>query len=260
MIPWLFAAGVANLAVTPLYAYVGTRLYERPVPARARLPSAQFAVWWWGLGGTGVLSGLEAILYSVGALGFVGMFTLYLLTILADCVLLWGLVGYLLYIYTGKYHLLELTAFYAAFYVTVLYWVIASGPSGVALAGGLPALTESHPLGGPILIAVVIGLIFPELIGILLYVSLVRRAQDRTLRYRILMVSAALGLYFVGGSFDPFTGVAAQEWALVRALIEAASAALALFAYFPPETVRRAFRVSSVAREESHADAVPTSP
>lgn len=257
---WLFAGGVTNLLVTPIYAYVGARLYERSVSSRARLPSTQFAVWWWGLGGLGVIAGVEAILYSVGWLTFALGFTLYLLTVLGDCLILWGLVGYLLYLYTGKYHLLEVSAFYAAFYTTALYWVISSGPNGVALSAAGPVMTYAHPLGGPVFAAVILGLVFPEVIAGLLYFSLIRRTQDRTLRYRIAMVSAALFVFFGAASYTPPPGVGYEVWSLVKALLDASSALLALFAYFPPEALRRTFRVSAVPREEPRGEAIAARP
>jgi hypothetical protein len=256
---WLFAAGVANIAATPVYGYVGLRLYQRPVPDRARLPSAQFALWWWGLGWTGFIAGLEALLFSIGALTFPLAFTLYLLTVLGDCIILWGLVGYLLYLYTGKYHLLELSAFYAAFYVTVLFWVISSAPESVVLTGGRPALVYAHQLGGPVLYAVLLGLVFPELIASLLYISLFRRTKDRTLRYRIAVVSAALLLYFGAGLFTPSGSGGAEAWNLLTALLEVGSAVLALFAFFPPEPLRRLLGVSAVPREEAPGDSAGAS-
>jgi hypothetical protein len=245
----LFAAGVANLAATPVYAYVGSRLYERPVSAHARLPSAQFAIWWWGLGGTGVVAGLEAILYSVGHLTFALGLTAYLLTVLGDSIILWGLVGYLLYIYTGKYHLLELTGFYAAFYISAIYWIVSNGPNGVALTGGLPTITYAHVQGGLVFDFVVLGLVFPELIASILYFSLIFRTSDRTVRYRIGMVSAALFVFYGAAILKP-SGSGAELWSLVTALLDVGSAIVALFAYVPPESLQRAWGITAVPREE----------
>ncbi len=173
----LFAAGVANLGATPVYWYVGTRLYDRPVPARAKLPSIQFSLFWWGLGATGVVTGVGSIVASAGAMYFALGLTLYLLTVLGDVVILWGLVGYLLYLYTGRYHLLELSAGYAAFYVIALYWVIASGPIGVSFASGSLLVQYGHMLGGVVFALVIIGLIFPEVIATILYLSLFFRTR-----------------------------------------------------------------------------------
>jgi hypothetical protein len=247
---WLFAAGVANLAATPAYWYVGTRLYERPVPARARLPSAQFSILWWGLGLTGAITGVGSLVASVGALTYALGFTLYLLMVIGDCVLLWGMVGYLLYIYTGRYHLVGLTAGYAAFYVIVLYWVNASGPIGVSFATGSLAIQYSHMVGGLILLLVIVGLIFPEFIAAVLYLSLLPRTHDRTLRFRIAMVSAAVFLFFAVAFFTPAGDVAA----LVRAVLDVGSAGLALFAYFPPEALQRWLGVAAVPPERSSGE------
>ncbi|MCI4370047.1 MAG: hypothetical protein L3J81_01810 [Thermoplasmata archaeon] len=243
----LFAAGVANLGATPVYWYVGTRLYDRPVPARAKLPSIQFSLFWWGLGATGVVTGVGSIVASAGAMYFALGLTLYLLTVLGDVVILWGLVGYLLYLYTGRYHLLELSAGYAAFYVIALYWVIASGPIGVSFASGSLLVQYGHMLGGVVFALVIIGLIFPEVIATILYLSLFFRTPDPTIRYRIGMVGGSVVLFFLAAIFLPTGDLAA----LAKAVLDAGAAVLALFAYFPPTSLQRRLGVAPVAHEES---------
>jgi hypothetical protein len=249
---WLLAAGLTNLLATPVYLYVGTRLYERPVPSAARLPAAQFSIWWWGIGVSGAIGGIEGILAAFGALQFALGLTLYLVTILGACVFLWGLVGYLLYLYTGRNYLLVLSGFYALFYVITLYWIVASVPNAISVASGSPTVTFAHMLGGPIIFVVVFGLVVPELAAIVLYASLLRRTTERTLRYRIAVVSAALALFFAVGFFTP-SGAA---WTLVRAVLEAVSALLALIAYFPPGRVQRALGVEAVAHDEPSREGV----
>ncbi|HEV8050553.1 MAG TPA: hypothetical protein VGP88_08165 [Thermoplasmata archaeon] len=252
---WLAATGVANLAATPVYAYVGARLYERRVPSPARLPAAQFSIWWWGLGATGAITGAEGLVAAVGTLQLALGLTMYLVTVLADCVILWGLVGYLLYLYTGRNYLVPLSAFYAVFYVVTLYWILASGPSSISVASGKPIVVYAHVVGGPILAFVLLGLIVPELIAVVLYASLIRRTTDRTLRYRIAFVSAAIGLFFLFGFFAPTGSV----WALVTAVVDAVSAVLALIAFFPPSAVQRVLRVRPVDTEDESGEGVQVS-
>src|ERR1700730_7149481 len=156
---WIISTGFVNLLATPIYLYVGLRLFGRPVAGRARFPLAQFSLWWCGVGATGALVGLGQVLGAYGLLTFSLEFTVYLLTILLDVVILWGLVGYLVYLYTGKYYLLALSAFYGAFYIATLYWVVASGPYAIGYPAGVPTLLYGHVLGGPIFAFVVLGLL-----------------------------------------------------------------------------------------------------
>jgi hypothetical protein len=250
---WLLATGIADLAATPVYGYVGFRLYQRPVPTPARLPATQFSIWWWGIGVTAAIGGVEGTLASIGALHLTLGLTFYLLTVLVDAVTLWGLVGYLVYLYTGRYHLVALSAFYAAFYVVTLYWIIAGGPSGISLASGTPAVTESHALGGVIVAFVLFGLLGPELVAMVLYASLLRKVSDRTLRYRIAVVTVSLLLFFLV-AFIPGAG---GPRAFVEALFDVLSAIVAFVAFFPPAALQRALGVSAVPREEPGPEGFP---
>jgi hypothetical protein len=244
---WAYAVGTANLASTPVYAYVGWRLMQRPMPYAARLPAAQFSIWWIGLGVASLITGLEGIGGGLGILGFPSAFTAYFLTLLVDAALLWGLVGYLAYIYTGKYHLLELSLFYAAFYVAAVDYVIGREPYAVVLSAGVPTLLYHFGDSGPVFGFVAFGLLVPEFVGLVLYLSLIRRTTDRTRRYRIGMVSVSLWSYFLLAFVGTPSSIAAAEaWNLLKAILDVVSALVALVAFFPPAPLRRWLRVDAV--------------
>jgi hypothetical protein len=242
---WLSASGFTSLLVAIVYAYVGQRLYSREVPYDARLASAQFTVWWYGLAASAALAGISELLVSAQALTFSLGMTVYLLTVLVDVAFLWGLVGYLAYVYTGRYHLWLICGFYATFYIGLLYYIFVEVPTSFSISAGVIDPHFSHPMAAPIWLEVfvVLALIIPELVGTFAYLSLYLRTTDPTRRFRILFVGVGLLLWF---SAELLTPSNSPEWALVRSLIETVAAVLSLTAYVPPRYVRWRFGVRGI--------------
>jgi hypothetical protein len=243
---WSLAAGLVAFGTVPVYLYVGDRLRRRPVPDRARLPSLQFTVWWWGLAASSALGGIGEILWAFRSLTLPLDLTLEILSVLVGVAFLWGLVGYLTYLYTGTYHLIGWTVFYAAFFVAVVYYEFALVPIGVTAMAGVPTLVDARSAAslGLLTVFVVFSLLVPEFAGIVLYASLLRRTRDRTLRYRIAFVSLGLAI-FLGSDIAPSPTplVPAVAWTLVKAVIEVGASLIVLVAYFPPARLQRALRI-----------------
>jgi hypothetical protein len=237
----------ANVLATIGYSYVGIRLYQRPVSPISRLAVAQFSTWWLGLGASTALAALEALLAFAGVLTLPAAVTIELLVVLVDVALLWGLVGFLVYVYTGRYHLAELTSFYAVFYAAVLYYEILSAPYAVTVVAGVPTLSISA-VSNPILVGfVIIGLIVPEVAGAIFYLSLLRRTRDRIQRYRVALVGSSIFLWFAISVFVP---TSTGAWNVTKDLLQVVPALLTLIAYFPPEWIRRRMRWTASATEE----------
>ncbi len=248
MDPWTILLALIEFGVAGIYAYIAEQVGGRPVGTAARLAAYQFGIWWYGLAAASATSGVEAALVASGALNFPGAITLYLLTVLVDCALLWGLVSYLAYIYTGKNHLLPLSAFYGAFYLAVLYYVFSLDPDGFVVQGGLPALAYARKsVGGPLEWFVVFGLIVPEFVAVLLYLSLYRKTTDRTQRYRIGLVSTGISLWFIIDVISsPSASIAPVAWTIAKGLLAAVSGLIVLAAYRPPELFRRKWGVRGI--------------
>jgi hypothetical protein len=247
MDPWASAAGATNLLSTPVYGYVAWRLYKRPVPREAQLPAIQFSAWWIAIAVGAGITGIEGILGASGALTLPLALTAYILTLLIDSVALWGLVAYLLYIYTGRGQVLLLSAFYGAFYLAALYYTVARHAIGVTEVAGVPTLVYANGNSGPVFAFVVLALIVPEVVAVILYASLLRQTTERTLRYRITLVTVALVLYFGLAFFGPpSTWVYADAWTLVKAGLDVFGAIIVLLAYFPPSAVRARLRVGRI--------------
>ena len=247
-LPAAVAIFVVSIGVAAVYVFVGLRLYRRPVTPGAQLASAQLSLWWAGLGVTTALGGLEVGLAAAGALSFAAALTCYMVLVLIDCAFLWGLVGFLLYVYTGKYHLLALSAFYAWFYVTVVYYFFSQQPTAVTITGGQMVfvyLVQPTPVLEGVL---VLGLLGPEIVGALLYLSLLRRTDDSAQRYRITLVGGGILLWFL---LDLLVPSSTADWTIVRGVVQVIPGLMSLIAYYPPEWARRRYGVTVVGGDES---------
>jgi hypothetical protein len=256
MVAWiLVGTTLASFGSAVVYNVVGLSLYRRPVSAGSRLALAQFTAWWCGLGLTVALTGLEAALSAAGDLSLSVAVTVSLISLLLDCVFLWALVDYLVYLYTGRYHFVLVAGFYGLFYVAALYYTILEHPYGLVVRAGVPTL-QVMPVTNHLLVLIVVsGLLFPEFIAAFLYLSLLRRTQDRSRRFRITVVSLSIIAWFGLEFFFP-TATAGET--LLRGLLQLIPALLTLMAYFPPGGIRRRFRISGI--EISSESGISTAP
>jgi len=238
----LAASAIVALVAAAAYGYVAARLYRRPVSPGARLALSQFSLWWGGLGASSAVSAVEATLALGGWLTLDLAVTLSLFVVLLDVIFLWGLTGFLVYVYTGRYHLVPLSGFYALFYLVALYYEILGHPYAVVVQAGAPTLL-AHTVNEPVLVAfILLALLVPEIAAAILYLSLLRRTHDPAQRYRIVMVGSSILLWFGILAFVPSTTVA---WNLTKGVLEIVPALLSLLAYQPPAGVRRRFRTGA---------------
>jgi hypothetical protein len=253
--PWAVAVGVTGIGAAGVYWFVAHRLSQRPIAAPARLAASQFTLWWYGLAASGALGGLEGILGAFKELSFPLAMTFLILNFVLDCALLWGLVGYLTYLYTGKYHLPELTGFYALFFTAAVYYTFAEAPYAVVMKSGAPTILYGTMVNNPLLIAfIIIALVVPEFAAALFYLSLVRRTQDRTIRFRIVLVSSSILMWFLIDLFTSQGGSPAL--AVIRGALSAGAALLSLIAFYPPESVQRRFGVTAVSSPKTDLSSV----
>lgn len=173
--------------------------------------------------------------------------TLFYLEILVLCIVLWGLLGYLIYLFTGRNFLLALSTLYAALYVGLLYFVTASAPTAVTVMAGSVGLVTAGVASGPYVILLAIGLIGPEFVGSILYFTLAFRTRDPTVRYRVTLVSWSLIAFFGLGSLNIAAalggGVAAQ---IVSHSLGVIAALVILIAYYPPRWIRSRLGVTGI--------------
>lgn len=241
------AVGLTDFVAVGIYFFLGWKFYRRQVAPEYRLPVVQFSIFWLAFALVTFVSGVESSLASFATPMLPLVVSLYYLEILGSCVVLWGLVGYLVHLYTGRAYLLPISALYALLYVLLLYFITASDPDAVTVMLGAVGIQYATPVGGPILAVLVLLLVIPEFLGAILYFTLFFRTHDRTSRYRIGLVSWGLiaffgiGLFNIGGRLGG--GVAAVTLAAVLSIVPSL---VILIAYYPPRFVRERLGVSGI--------------
>jgi hypothetical protein len=247
---------VVSLGAAAVYLYVGKRLFERVVSTSARLASIQLALFWGGLGVTILLDAFEVAFALGNSFTLPLALTFVIVSDLVAVVALWGLVSFLTYVYTGRYHLVEWGAIYIAFFVLAIYYTLAQDPSGVAFAMGTPTLVYSVPAINWLSAVIVLILIGPELVGAILYLSLLRRTKVQEQRSRIWLVGGGILLWMALDIFVP--GTTGAE-ILVRTVLEVIPGLMTLIAFYPPSWAQRRLGLTSpVQRSDQRAAEAPT--
>jgi hypothetical protein len=247
----LFGAALSILSAG-IYYYVGRVLSRRRVVSPdARLAWALFVVWWYALASS-TLSG--ALLSLLGAFSIVALplfVTINQVNLLAICIALFGLMYYLLYLFTGSRRLLvPLSLFYIAYYILIMYYVQAREPVAVVVGRWNASLQYAKPAEGPLFVAALLLLVFPQIIGSLAYFTLYFRVQTLTQKYRILLVSWSILIWFLSALLASIAGLGQQDWWQVTSRLIGLFASLAiLLAYDPLPWIRRRLGVSSIAEE-----------
>jgi hypothetical protein len=250
--PTLLFGAVLSILAASIYYYVGRVLSRRQLSSPdSRTAWQLFVVWWYALAAT-TFSG--ALLSLLGAFGFVGLalFTTFtLVNLLAICVGLFGLMYYLLYLFTGNRNLLTpVSVFYMAYYILLIYYVQASEPVRVAVERWRTALVYQNQLRGPLFVVVLLLLLFPQIIGSLAYFTLYFRIRNATQKYRILLVSWSIIIWFLTGFVASISGLSEADWWQIASRLIGLTAALAiLLAYQPPDSIKRRWGVTSITEE-----------
>lgn len=238
---FLFTTGV-------VYLLVGVRLASRSVPQDAASASRLFALWWFGVGLYTLSGVVQLAFYRSGVRDIVLHMTIVFSALLIVFIALWGLVYYLLFVYTGDERLLPATlAFYVVLYVAVVYYIVQSAPQAVAMQGGEVVVLYRDPpegLAERLLVGVVVGV---PLLSAGAYASLLLRAEGRSQRYRIALVSATILVWLgVGLLINLFFGFDTVIAHIVSRAIGLLAAVVVLSAFFPPRWVQERFDVETV--------------
>jgi hypothetical protein len=241
-----------------LFGYVGYRISQRTVSGAARSAQRGFVVWWYGLAALNVLTiaftlAGQATTLSTGAL----LTQLYLLIGLI-CVISYGLLSYLLYLYTGGRRIrLGLAVFYVVFFAFLVWLIQDMQPVAEIAEDGTSSLgyLNERPRGDPLLLAASLLLVGPLFAGGIAYGLLYFRVQGRSQKYRVAMVAGAF-IFWFGSSITStiVLNLAGIEdtpiwWTLTSQLIGLAAAIMVLMAFQPPAWLRQRFGVQPVHME-----------
>ena len=235
-----------------IYSYVGWCLSKRLISfAESRLAWQSFVLWWYGLAASTLIGGLLSLFGAFGVTDLAVFVTATYINMLLSCVALLGLFYYLTYLFTGNSRWLpRLAILYFVFYILIIYQITASSPESVILERWSTTLSYRVPLTGTFITILIVLLFASQLFGGFAYFTIYFRVPEATKKYRILLVSWSIIIWFL----TPFLGVAGELtrqdwWQIVSRLIGLAAALMILLAYFPPEKLKQRYGLISLTDE-----------
>ena len=252
--PSLLFGALLSILCAGIYFYVGRVLSQkRFAPSDSFLAWQLFVIWWYALAAETLSGAIIGLLAALGIAGLPLFTTFTIVNLLATCVALYGLMFYLLYLFTGNQRLLgPLTLFYIAYFIFLVYYVEASTPIGITVGRWTATLQYQNQIRGPLFIVALLLLVFPQIIGSLVYFSLYFRVESPTQKYRIMLVSWSIIIWFLSGFVASLAGLAQYDWwQVLNRLIALGAAVTIMFAYQPPLWIKRRYSVTSIADEKS---------
>jgi hypothetical protein len=216
--------------------------------SEARVAWDSFTIWWYGLAATTLIGGLLSIFGAFGMTSLPLFVTATYINILVICLALWGLLYYLIYLFTGNRLLfMPLVIFYIIYYILLVYYITASIPESISVERWNTTLVYRAPLTGPFFVILIILLLLPQIIGGLAYFTLYFRVTEATQKYRILLVSWSIIIWFLSPFAALAGGVAEQDWwQFMSRLIGLAAALTILMAYLPPRWLKQHYGIISL--------------
>lgn len=252
MIPSLAVAGTLVLPMAAAYAWIGRHFDRRPVSRDAETAATAFTVWWYALA---AFTFVEAVRNLAAAAGvsrlplFTGLAFLDVFVLMAG---LWGLTVYLVYLWRGAsgYAVAGLSGAYLGCFLVIVYLLSSAEPVGLVVGAWSVKLAYAQP-PTPMASALIAHLLaLPPVLGALGYLSLYPRVEDPTHRYRILLVSSGVVLWFGAPLASNLLGWAQGAlWPLVSHAIGLAAGLVILAAYAPPASLRERLGVRSLTEE-----------
>jgi len=189
--------GLVTLLTGALYVGVGRVIASRDLADEARTANRLFATWWLSLAIIYLTSGPITIAASLGYRSFPLTLAFIQAALVVVCAAVWGILGFLLYVYRGTHKWLMPSAIFYGVLAFGLLWLVSwMGPVGFEAGQDGIALEYTRRLGASS--SVVVGLLFsvPIFAAAIAYGSLLFRVNERMPRYRIAMVAGAFAIQF----------------------------------------------------------------
>lgn len=245
----LLTSAIFSLVSAVVYGIVGLQLSKRVVQDSAsNFAWKLFTLWWFGLAVSTLTGFIFSLLGAIGRTILPVYVALSYVNLLISCIALWGLLYYLIYLFTGNTRILvPLSAFYLFYFVLLVYYLTVSTPNGVEVGRWTTSLKFLFPLTGPVIVLILLLLVLPQIFGALAYFTLFFRVEERTQKYRILLVSLSLVTWFGLALLAQAIGFAEEDWWQVASrAIGLAAAFVILMAYRPPGLIQRRLGVASI--------------
>lgn len=252
MEPTLLLGTLFSIVSAGIYFYVGRSLSQRHVVSPdARLAWILFVVWWYAFAGTSLANAILNLLGAIGLTSLPLFLTFTQLEILAACVALYGLMYYLVYIFTGnKKVLAPLTIAYITYYVLFMYYLNVSVPVSVSIGRWSVGVHYQQQPTGPFFTLMAIMLVFPQIIGSLAYFTLYFRVKEATQKYRVALVSWSIIIWFLSSFIASISGLSQYDWwQILSRLIGLGATLTILMAYQPINWIKNHLGVSSIVEE-----------
>lgn len=230
--------------------YIAAQLGRRqPAESDDRLAWLAFRVWWLAIGLSTALGAVRTLmaLFAVDSLAAYSILTLVLTLVL--CAALWGLLYYLVYLYTGnRSWVWPLAGFYGLIFLGLIsYLFLVLRPIGVSLDNGAASMQYANDAPDLYGLIVVLVILLPQLLAALAYLSLYFRLHERTQKYRILLVSLSILIWFASPLVGLGLGISNFPWwDLLSRIIGLAAVLLIYAAYYPPKFIQRRFGVAGI--------------
>lgn len=254
MEPTLLGALAFALVATALYAKVGLQHVQRPVKAENRRAARMFGVWWLALGLTTILGALSTLAASAGYAPLPVFTILIMAELLLICIGLLGLLHYLLFLFTGRDLLVPLAAGYALYFAGLAFVLLGAGPNGVEVGRWTANVTYAQPPSGPLSTLLLALLVFPQILGALAYLTVAFRVKEATPRFRIVVVSGSIVVWFLSSFVASVGGLSERDWWQVASRLLGLGAALATFiAYNPPRILTQRWGIQPLESEAPDA-------
>lgn len=255
----LLAAALVDLGIALTLLFVGWRVWRRTrSPSGARAAAAAFATWWVGLAVTVLANALRELVAGLGLEGasFVPGFALVLhLALVAGLVAsVWGLLYYLVYVFSGRRGAFwPLAAFYAAYGAVAAWLVWGMRPDGFVPGKWFVGWSYAKPtVGGPLLVVMTLLLLLPQLGSAAAYGTLWFRAPEGAMRRRVALVSVALIVWLGSSLVAPFLQLGRFEWWQAGGrLVGLAASLVILYAYVRLPDVQGPLPAPARSRDEA---------
>ncbi len=229
-LPLLSAA--LSVASAAMFFLVARTVWVRPVSQESQLARNAFVLWWAILGAV-TLVGIVLQLPDVH-IGVTGFLTFTVVALALLCVGLWGLLYYLLFLFTNRRGLaLPLALGYIVYFAFLTAFILAGGPHHIEQTKWGPQLESDHPIdSGPVYWAAILLLILPPFLAAAGYLSLYWKVDQPVQKRRILLVSMSILVWFGSSLITSGSGTSQSDVGqIVSRLIGLGAAATIYYAY-----------------------------
>jgi hypothetical protein len=232
-----------------IFLGLAVKLNSRQVAEAAdRQAWKAYVIFWAAIGTQELLSQVSSIVALAGVTDINVHLAFSLLSILLISLALWGLLYFLVYVYSGKTaYYWVLAGFYIAYFIFLIAFTFYRNPTGIELVG--PGAAIQYEREVPIVIGLVVlaTLVFPQIIAGFMYFLLYFRVKERALKYRVLLVSWSIILWFGLAFLASLFGVSALSyWPFVSSFIALMAVLVSYLAYFPPNWVQHRLNLNSL--------------